>query len=231
MTAPDHRRWTILCDFDGTISHDDATDVLLERHARTGWQALEADWKANRIGSRACMAGQVALLDAAAGTLDACIDALDLDTHFPAFVRAAREAGHHLVVVSDGIDRSIRRSLARLDLAHVPVVSNRLEGAGPRDWRLAFPHAVPTCRRGSGTCKCAVADWMLPRRPTLLIGDGSSDFCVAGAVDLVFAKGRLIEHCLVNGIAHHAIADFSQALPLLAELQRAAAPTALSLTA
>ncbi|HOV58995.1 MAG TPA: hypothetical protein PLN91_14045, partial [Rhodanobacteraceae bacterium] len=77
MTAPDHRRWTILCDFDGTISHDDATDVLLERHARTGWQALEADWKANRIGSRACMAGQVALLDAAAGTLDACIDALD----------------------------------------------------------------------------------------------------------------------------------------------------------
>jgi 2,3-diketo-5-methylthio-1-phosphopentane phosphatase len=212
--------WTILCDFDGTISHDDATDVLLERYARPGWEALEAQWKANRIGSRACMAGQVALLDADVATLDDCIDGLRLDAHFPGFVRAAQQAGHHLAVVSDGIDRCIRRSLARLDLAGVPVVSNRLEGAGPRDWRLAFPHAVASCRRSSGTCKCAVAAWMQPRRPILLIGDGSSDFCVAGVADLVFAKGRLIDHCLVNALPHRPIADFADALALLGDLQR-----------
>ena len=229
MAAP--LAWTILCDFDGTISHDDATDVLLERYARPGWEALEAEWKANRIGSRDCMAGQVALLDADAATLDASIDALRLDAHFPAFVRAAQQAGHHLVVVSDGIDRCIRRSLARMDLPALPVISNRLEGAGPRDWRLAFPHAAASCRRGSGTCKCAVAAWMQPRRPTLLIGDGSSDFCVAGVADLVFAKGRLIDHCLVNALPHRPIADFAGALALLDELQRDAATAAVSVPA
>lgn len=213
--------WTILCDFDGTVSHDDATDTLLERHGRPGWQALEAQWKANRLGSRDCMAGQVALLDMDTAALEAAVDSLNLDTAFPAFVEAAQRAGHHLVIVSDGIDHVIRRSLARLGLAgRVPIVANRLVGHGPRDWRLEFPHAVRACRRASGTCKCAVADWMLPRRRTLLVGDGASDFCVSGVVDLVFAKSRLIDHCLVNAIPHHPIASFADALPLLADLQR-----------
>jgi 2,3-diketo-5-methylthio-1-phosphopentane phosphatase len=212
--------WTLLCDFDGTISHDDATDLLLERFARAGWETLEADWKAGRIGSRACMAGQIALLDVDAAALDAAIDALRLDPHFVPFVQAVRRAGHELIVVSDGVDRCIRRSLARLGLSNLPVFSNRLEGRGPRDWHLAFPHADDACRRASGTCKCAVADASGPRRPTLLIGDGSSDFCVAGQADLVFAKGRLIDHCRSHGIRHHPIADFADALPLLVELQR-----------
>lgn len=220
MPSPAAHAWTLLCDFDGTISHDDATDLLLERFARPGWEALEAEWKAGLIGSRACMAGQIALLDVDDAALDACIDGLRLDLHFPPFVQAARRAGHEVLVVSDGVDRCIRRSLARLELSDLPVFSNRLEGQGPRDWRLAFPHADEACRRASGTCKCAIAEATLPRRPTLLIGDGSSDFCVAGEADLVFAKGRLIDYCRSHGIHHHPIADFADALPLLAELQR-----------
>jgi len=219
MPSASPRPWTILCDFDGTISLADATDVVLERFARPGWQTLEADWKANRIGSRACMGGQVGLLDADLPTLNACIDQVALDPAFPEFVEAALSAGHHLVIVSDGIDHTIRRCLTRLNLAHrVSIVSNRLEGHGPRDWRLTFPHASRTCRRDSGTCKCAVAAWMSPR-PTLLVGDGASDFCVAGTADLVFAKGRLIDHCLVNALPHRPIAGFVDALKLLACLQ------------
>ena len=221
MPTAASRSWTILCDFDGTISLQDATDVVLERFARSGWLALEAEWKTNRIGSRECMGGQVALLDAERGELDACIDNVDLDASFPQFVTEAQAAGHHLVIVSDGIDHTIRRCLTRMGLAQrVPIVSNRLHGSGPRDWRLSFPHSSSQCRRDSGTCKCAVAKWMSPRQPTLLIGDGASDFCVAGMVDLVFAKGRLIDHCLVNGIAHHPIDDFSDALRLLVTLQQ-----------
>ena len=33
--------WTILCDFDGTVSVEDITDSLLERFARPGWQTIE----------------------------------------------------------------------------------------------------------------------------------------------------------------------------------------------
>ncbi|HTD28681.1 MAG TPA: phosphatase, partial [Xanthomonadaceae bacterium] len=56
--------WIILCDFDGTISVEDVTDSLLERHAHPDWMRLERRWKAGKIGSHDCMAGQIGLIDA-----------------------------------------------------------------------------------------------------------------------------------------------------------------------
>jgi hypothetical protein len=35
--------WTILCDFDGTISVEDVIDSLLDRFGRPGWKVLEQD--------------------------------------------------------------------------------------------------------------------------------------------------------------------------------------------
>ena len=68
---PDVSHWTILCDFDGTIALDDTTDTLLDRFGQPGWEKLEDDWKAGRINSHDCMAGQVALLDMSRDELDA----------------------------------------------------------------------------------------------------------------------------------------------------------------
>ena len=53
---------------------------------------------------------------------------------------------------------------------------------------------------------------------TLLIGDGASDFCVAGAADFVFAKGKLIAHSIAKNIPHVAIGGFADALNLLPAL-------------
>lgn len=55
-------------------------------------------------------------------------------------------------------------------------------------------------------------------RKVLLIGDGASDFCAAGAVDLVFAKHRLLEHCRANDLPYVAITGFADALVLLPSL-------------
>ncbi len=38
--------WTILCDFDGTISVEDMIDSLLDRFGAAGWEVLEQDWRA-----------------------------------------------------------------------------------------------------------------------------------------------------------------------------------------
>jgi 2-hydroxy-3-keto-5-methylthiopentenyl-1-phosphate phosphatase len=53
---------------------------------------------------------------------------------------------------------------------------------------------------------------------TLLVGDGRSDFCLAGQADLVFAKKSLIGHCHDNALPHHPFSDFSEAVGLLEEL-------------
>jgi 2-hydroxy-3-keto-5-methylthiopentenyl-1-phosphate phosphatase len=202
--------WVILCDFDGTIATDDVTDSLLLRFGLPGWQDLEVDWRAGRIGSRACMSGQVALLDCSVEELDEHLDGIDIDPQFGVFAAAVERAGWPLTVVSDGLDYAISRILVRHELGHLPIIANRLEPTGPRSWRLDFPHARGGC--ASGTCKCArVAS---PGSRTLLIGDGASDFCVAAKADLSWARERLLDHCRRHLLPHRAVADFAQALTL-----------------
>ena len=208
--------WTILCDFDGTIAVDDTTDTLLERFGRRGWEKLEDDWRAGRIGSHDCMAGQVSLLDMSREELDGHLAERAIDPAFAAFVKTTHSQGMHIEVLSDGLDYAIRTILAREGLDWLPVTSNRLEPAGERSWRLGFPNASAACRVASGTCKCARA--ALSRaghKRVLLVGDGASDFCVAEAADFVFAKGKLIAHCVANKIPHAAIHGFADALALL----------------
>lgn len=217
-------RWTILCDFDGTIADVDVIDRLLECHGQPGWEDLENRWRAGKIGSRECMQGQVALLDMDAAQLDALLDQVDIDAAFPAFVEKAMALGHSVQIVSDGMDYAIRRILSRHGLGWIPVAANRLVQAGPRLWNLASPHRQEGCQ--AGTCKCGVADAARDRTslPVLLIGDGRSDFCAADSVDHVFAKSSLLTHCRSLGLSHSPVESFADVLALLPGIQRYAQP-------
>jgi 2,3-diketo-5-methylthio-1-phosphopentane phosphatase len=218
-TGSARRSWNILCDFDGTITPDDVIDGLLERFGLPGWQGLEDDWRAGRIGSRECMQRQVALLDVSAPELDAYLDAVTIDPDFRDFVDTARRAGHRVSIVSDGIDYAIHRILARHGLNDLPVAANHLEpGVSARRWRLASPFESASCL--SGTCKCELVQKARGRNdvPVLLIGDGRSDFCASESVDFVLAKSKLIEHCRTTGTAHLPVAGFARALELLPQL-------------
>jgi 2-hydroxy-3-keto-5-methylthiopentenyl-1-phosphate phosphatase len=202
--------WNILCDFDGTITLEDVIDSLLEHFGLPGWERLEDDWRAGRIGSRECMSGQVALLDLDREQLDQHLSGQSIDPGFPAFVAEARRLGAPLRIVSDGLDYAIDAVLARHGLADLPVSANHLSARSERRWTLQSPWQAGDCR--SGTCKCAcVATARGNGRPTLLIGDGASDFCAAHRVDFVFAKGRLIDYCRNADIPFLPIASFDEA--------------------
>jgi 2,3-diketo-5-methylthio-1-phosphopentane phosphatase len=219
-------RWTILCDFDGTIARVDVIDRLLERHGLAGWEDLENRWKAGKIGSRECMQGQVALLDMSVAELDALLDEVAIDPAFSAFVDRALALGHAVQVVSDGMDYAIRRILSRHGLGWLSVAANRLIQTGPRRWELSSPHRQEGCP--AGTCKCGIAT--AARRgtpcPVLLIGDGRSDFCAAESVDHVFAKSSLLTHCRTLRLSHSPVAGFDDVLALLPDLQRYVQPLA-----
>ncbi|MGB7757528.1 MAG: MtnX-like HAD-IB family phosphatase [Salinisphaera sp.] len=209
------RDWMILCDFDGTIAVDDVTDALLTSFAASEWMRIEADWHAGRIGSRECMTAQVALIDASQQAVDALLDTMIIDPAFPAFVAEAARMDMSVTVVSDGLDYAIRRILAGYGLDYLPIRANRLLHDGDRGWSLQSPFASPGCASASGTCKCRVAR---DQATTLLIGDGPSDFCLAGTADYVFAKDRLIKHCRTTGIPHSSIANLRDARALLPRL-------------
>jgi 2,3-diketo-5-methylthio-1-phosphopentane phosphatase len=203
----------VLLDFDGTVSETDTTDLLLERFADPAWHAIEEEWKAGRIGSRECMVRQIDLVRATPGEMDAFIGTVRIDPWFPEFVRRFRRLGHNLIVVSDGLDRTIRTVLDRAGL-NLPYFANHLQWRGGDRWRLTFPHAKGTCATLAGNCKCSFAE-AEPRVLTIMVGDGRSDFCVAERADLVLARGSLLTHARANDLPHYGFSSFEEATGLL----------------
>lgn len=195
-------------DFDGTVCLTDTTDRLLERYAAKEWLDVERDWIAGKIGSRECLARQVAFLDASAEDISAALADAEIDPDFPDFVRYAHAAGASVEIVSDGFDLCNGTILAREGLS-LPVISNKLVQIGDRRWRAEFPNSSDECQTMSGVCKCRT---LTPERFTVMIGDGRSDFCVAAQSDFVLAKGKLAEHCEERGYAYLAIDGFADVL-------------------
>ncbi len=210
-----HVNCHVFIDFDGTIVPGDATDTLFAKFCDPSWLDIEADWKAGRIGSRECMARQVDLMRATPDAFDALVETVEIDPAFPEFIDLCRSRGIATTIVSDGLDRTISTVLrrARLD---IPFFANRLDSVGTDRWRLSFPNARGDCKSLSGNCKCQFPE-AAPGAVHVMIGDGRSDFCVAGRVDIVFSKGALTTHCHAHGLPHHPVAGFADVLELFSQ--------------
>ena len=120
-----------------------------------------------------------------------------------------------VVVVSDGMDRVVRQVLQAAGL-NLPFFANRLQWLGGERWRLDFPFARNDCAASLGNCKCSHGQQAGGGSIQIAVGDGRSDFCLAGRSHLVLAKGQLATHCRSQKIPHWPIADFSDAVTALA---------------
>ena len=201
-----------IIDFDGTVAPTDTVDALLARFADPDWRRIEKEWVAGRIGSQECMASQLALVSGDRPRLARFLRSVAIDPAFPEFLRTVRPFAD-VAVVSDGLDYPIEHALRKLD---VPIYANRMHFEG-RGITITFPYANSSCTVKSGVCKCAVARSLDADRGsfTVLIGDGHSDRCIAGAVDYVFATGSLRRYCEAENIIHTPFESFGDVLTIV----------------
>jgi 2,3-diketo-5-methylthio-1-phosphopentane phosphatase len=197
----------VCIDFDGTISNTDVTDAILTHFADTEWEVIEKLWVDGKIGSRQCLDAQVKLLKAPLREILEFVDSLTIDPTFFDFVKClrARNIGH--AIVSDGFSIFIKHILTNYGLGDMQIYANGLiEHQGML--KAYFPFKESQCK--SGNCKCSIADKLCEFPPIVLIGDGSSDFCLAGKADAVFAKNKLAMHCEQNNILYQQFTKFSE---------------------
>jgi 2-hydroxy-3-keto-5-methylthiopentenyl-1-phosphate phosphatase len=220
MPPKDHG-WTVICDFDGTISTVDVTDCLLEAHADPEWLDIEAEWKSGDIGSCECLSRQLAVLRATADDIEALADTIDIDADFKGFADFCARHAIPLVIVSDGLDSVITRILTRHGIGHIPVYANSFITTGANQHRLVSPHRNADCCSKAGTCKCEVVSELTADGTDriLFVGDGQSDFCAAARVaDVVAAKSKLLAHLNATGKACEAFTTFADVQKTLAKL-------------
>ena len=96
--------YSVICDFDGTVTPFDVTDAILERFARPAWKTIEDDGVRGAISARQCMERQIPLIEAPLERLDAFLDTVPVTGGFVEFVRYSRSKGIPLGIVSDGMD-------------------------------------------------------------------------------------------------------------------------------
>jgi len=195
--------FSVLLDFDGTISLDDVGDTLLARLVED--QALVRHMDELYIegskGSRELIAWDMEVLPHDPELLLREVDAVPLDESLIRLVDLVRDAGGAIEVVSDGIGFHVERMLARLDLRDLPVATN-VSVLGEGGAGVTFPYGHPTCL-ACGTCKRErIRAHRDAGHAVVFVGDGPSDRYAAHHADVIFAKSSLAAWCEVENIPY-----------------------------
>lgn len=207
--------FSIFCDFDRTITIEDATNTILETFASSEYRDWNALWQQDMITGRECIERQTRLIRARPESLRLVAASLSIDSGIYELEDCCARAGASLVIVSDGLDVVMDSVLKARGLAHITHYSNKLFWANERSPSLEFPFADSGCEGGCGVCRCRLVNEKSRGIPAVYIGNGLSDRCVAGRVERLFAKGRLREYCLQKNIKHQpftGLSDVAQAL-------------------
>ena len=185
--------YLIVSDFDGTITVEDLTNLIWDRHLPYDWRAILTPL------SREGVLTPLEMIARGYGDVPASPEALlaevrpraHLRPGFDAFVEVCRARGWPLEVLSHGLAFYIRR-LIPADLA-LTAFDGRFEGGR---WRVDLPAglAVPANR----DFKAHVVTLLRARHPghtTVYIGDGRLDFPAARTCDRVLAvTGSTLAH-------------------------------------
>lgn len=215
---------TVICDFDGTVTHDDVGFLLSERFAPGVLARVDARWHAGEITFHE--AYRLACRELVAPHEEMVAHVLDVARvrdGFTELVETCVASGASLVVASAGLDlyvepvlRSHLGELAR----HVEVRANAASVTA-QGVVVTFPHEHPDCAE-CGNCKGLHARReRAGGRRVVGVGDSHTDLCLAREADHVFARAWLSERCAKDGIAHAPFEDFHPVARLVRDLAAA----------
>ncbi len=218
-TLPQPHAMQVWFDFDGTISRQDVLDELVNRFSRNeSWKLVEERWKAGLIGSEACLREEISLLDVSDDDLYAFVDQVEIDTGFIPLIELLRQNNVPFAILSDGIEKIIRRILSRFNAGDIVIRANRMARRA-QQLNLVCPHRQEFCLSAAAHCKCSSAKNLhTDQRKTVYIGDGRSDVCPARQADIVFAKGVLANELAAR---QHAYIPYASLHEIAAAMNRA----------
>jgi 2-hydroxy-3-keto-5-methylthiopentenyl-1-phosphate phosphatase len=198
MTRDGRGTFAFLCDFDGTICPTQMMDFLYQRFAACGMEFAER-WGRGEISTQEEIESTFATIRAGREEMEAALDTIEIDPHFPALLEFCRSRDNSFAIVSDGLEWYIDYILARHGLCGVDIYANQIHFKG-RGFGFNFPwYDDETPMRG--VCKPRIVRRYQERgRKVVYAGDGESDFDVIGVADHIFARRKLASFAREQGV-------------------------------
>jgi HAD superfamily phosphoserine phosphatase-like hydrolase len=208
-------RIAIFSDFNGTITDRDTLTALLEFYGhRECLQQIEEAHQEGLLSLRERIAAEARVLTCTLAEADARLLSLaTVDPSFILFHRYCQLSNIPLTIVSSGIEPLITRMLQRNGADKMRVFANGVDPR-PDGWRVTFRDSGP-----EGNAKQPYVERAMQKSyRTVAIGDDESDFGMALAAHIRFAKRASRLHAFLEerGARHYVFDTFVDILEWLA---------------
>ncbi len=203
----------ILCDFDGTISLEDITYLLVRHFCKGHWESIAQEFTAGKITSQEAYHRIAEMLKGEEREVRQFLRHHGkIDPTFSTFYQYCRQKGIDLKILSDGLDFYIKTILEAHQLSEIPFYANECHFLKDGKIKISFLHANEECGL-CGTCKKRLVQILRKDYDLILfVGNGFSDRCAAKEADWVFAKGSLYRFCIEKDISCSFFKDFGEIL-------------------
>jgi 2-hydroxy-3-keto-5-methylthiopentenyl-1-phosphate phosphatase len=191
-------RFSVCCDFDGTVCIPDSCDYLLSKFAPPEWKELDSAVWRGEISEREAFQRQIALLKVSwQEARTALLKGVRIREGFADFVTFCRTRHLPLTILSSGLRELIDVLLQSVGVSGVPVLAHHAEISGDR-WRVKLID-LPRLAEHCSHCKCVTVLAWKETGKVIYVGDGYTDLCPVQHADVVFATGRLASELSASG--------------------------------
>ncbi|HJX68752.1 MAG TPA: MtnX-like HAD-IB family phosphatase [Dehalococcoidia bacterium] len=209
----------VQCDFDGTITEEDISFLLLDAFAQGDWRRLLQKYKEGRISVGEFNTRAFAMVKA---DKDRLLEALEgkvkVRAGFHELVNYCLRQGFRLVIVSNGVDfyiESVLKDLGLKDLeVHAAQASFHPEG-------MKVQYVGPDGKRlEDGFKEAYIQSFLKLGYRVIYIGNGDSDLAPAKCAHHVFAIGDLLAYSKENNLHFGPFDDFRDVVKDLEQMSQ-----------
>ncbi len=205
----------VTCDFDGTITHQDACDQILSAFANGDWQSVGKSYEEGSISHEEMNRRFIGMLTVSPKDIEVFIkENITVREDFYDFISVCRQLGIIPIIISSGWDLYIKTLLSDLSVVFpesleeidsiqgdcLPVICNHVSfDEETVSWKVEFPFVG---NQESIPDKAAIINYLRKKgvKNVIAVGDGLSDRGMAQSANIVFSRDALTEYCKKNGI-------------------------------
>jgi len=208
MPSMESRKTLVQCDFDGTVTEEDVSFLLLDAFALGDWRKSLADYRENKISVDCFNRQAFAQVKASRKTLtDFLRGKARIRSGFRELIDYCHQKGFHPVIVSNGLKFYIDIMLGDAGITDVEVFAaqTRFHPQG-----IKVRYIGPDGKQADNGLKELYARLFLARGYRLLyLGNGVSDIYPARLAHYVFARDDLLSLCNRENIPCTPFADLN----------------------
>ncbi len=207
----------IQCDFDGTITEEDASFFLLDKFAQGDWRGLFQQYKEHKISVGEFNTRAFAMVKEDKHTLLQALEGnVEVRAGFHELVNRCRERGFLFVIVSNGLDFYVRAVLKESGLADLEVHAAQ---ASFHPTGMKVRYIGPNGKTLDDGFKDAYIESFLGLGfRVVYIGNGDSDIAPARHAHRVFATGDLLAYSKENNLNCRPFTDFREVVEDLEQM-------------